>query len=59
MSVAWNPISHDEIESKKAFDDLSRSTDKVVLPSAEPAQPNRFILRSKGYFGRSHQEVSQ
>ncbi|KIL85162.1 hypothetical protein FAVG1_11591 [Fusarium avenaceum] len=50
MSVTWNPISHDEIESKKAFDDLSRSTDKVVLPSAEPTQPNRFILRSKGYF---------
>ncbi|CAG7559096.1 unnamed protein product [Fusarium equiseti] len=50
MSVAWNPTTHDEIESKKAFDDLSRSADKVVLPSSEPSQPNRFILRSKGYF---------
>jgi hypothetical protein len=50
MSATWNPTSHDEIESKKAFNDLSHSADKVVIPSSDPAQPNRFILRSKGYF---------
>ncbi|KAH7188129.1 uncharacterized protein B0J16DRAFT_317799 [Fusarium flagelliforme] len=50
MSVAWNPIDNDDIEAKKAFDALSRSVDKVILPSAEQGQPSRFILRSKAYF---------
>ena len=53
MSVSWNPIDDDEIECKRAFEALGRSADRVVLPSTEPGQPNRFVLRSKSYFGKS------
>ncbi|TEY30974.1 hypothetical protein BOTCAL_0832g00010 [Botryotinia calthae] len=50
MAPQWNPADPKEQEEKKAFENLSQSTDKVLLPSSDPAQPNRFILRSKGYF---------
>ncbi|KAM0279922.1 hypothetical protein ACHAO9_011439 [Fusarium lateritium] len=50
MAPTWNPTSSDQQQIKEAFADLGRVTDKVVFPSAESSQPNRFILRSKSLF---------
>lgn len=58
MALVWNPIDPRELAGKQAFDKLSSSTNKVVLPSSDPAQPKRFILRSKGYFGKLNLNIS-
>ncbi|KAM0231963.1 hypothetical protein ACHAP5_010896 [Fusarium lateritium] len=50
MAPTWNPTNSDQQQIKEAFADLGRVTDKVVFPSSEPGQPNRFILRSKSLF---------
>jgi hypothetical protein len=52
MGDSWDPSTPEEVKAKKAFESLSSSTDKVVLQT-EPGTPNRFILRSKGYFGNT------
>ncbi|KAJ3532747.1 hypothetical protein NM208_g8298 [Fusarium decemcellulare] len=51
MSPEWNPTDPQDQDIKNAFANLSLSIDKVVLPPSNPNQPNRFILRSKAYFG--------
>ncbi|KAF5005774.1 hypothetical protein FDECE_7803 [Fusarium decemcellulare] len=53
MSPEWNPTDPQDQDIKKAFADLSLSIDKVVLPSSDPNQANRFVLRSKAYFDKS------